>query len=135
MFRFLRECDGTILGLLVMRIDSNFLWCAMVAGLPSLGVAALGLMSLGWLMLTSPPVQAKARPNQIGVVIAPGAQGGLPVAAGCNLPIRDLRWGGHLVILDISEHPGAPQRLRDMGYLVINTAVPPSCLLKGDVGV
>ena len=107
--------------------------CAMGlwAALPAMGVGAFGLAALGWLMLTTPAPSASAAPAQIGVVLAPWSQAGIAAAAQFDLPIIDLRWGGHLVVLDISQHPNAGQRLRDFGYFVINTSVASGCFMQG----
>lgn len=100
------------------------LWAAM----PAMAVATFGLAALGWLMLTTPAAPAPFANTQVGIVIAPWSQTGLTTAAQFDLPIIDLRWGGHLVILDVSRSAGARARLRDLGYLFINTSAFSGCL-------
>lgn len=101
------------------------------AALPAVGVGAFGLAALGWLMLTTPAPAASAAPAQIGVVFAPWSQAGITAAARFDLPIIDLRWGGHLVVLDVSHQPNAGQRLHDLGYFIINTSVASGCVMLG----
>ncbi len=121
----------------MMRINIPCLMRGLVAALPTLGVALFGLSALGWLMLTTPAAQAgmgqvgagRVGAGQVGVIIAPWSQGGMAAAAGFDLPIIDLRWAGHLVVVDVSGAPHARRALQSAGYLVINTDVPSGCLL------
>lgn len=115
----------------MMRCDILSLWRGSLAVLPTLGVALFGLSALGWLMLTSASAQADGGASQIGIVIPPWSQGGMAVAAGFDLPIIDLRWGGHLVVVDVTAKPNARHMMQAAGYLVINTAVPSGCFVQG----
>lgn len=110
--------------------------------LPSLALAVVGLGALAWLMLTAPETvqnnigqsgqisrTAPVQSAQIGVVIAPWAQGGMRAAAAFGLPIVTIRWGGHLVVLDVTDQPQARDMLRDLGYFIITTTTPSSCFI------
>lgn len=101
--------------------------------LPTLAVTVFGILALGWMMLTADA--GKGLRAQVGVIVPPWQQGGLGAAASMGLPIVDLRWAGHLVILSTDRQPDARARLQDAGYFVINTDLPPMCSTKANVNV
>jgi hypothetical protein len=117
-----------IKGGFMLRFALHQVAAGLCAALPAVGVGAFGLAALGWLMLTTPAPATSVAAAQIGVVLAPWSQTGITAAARFELPIIDLRWGGHLVVLDVSQSPNASQRLRDFGYFVINTTAASGCL-------
>lgn len=89
---------------------------------PSLLVALLGLFFLAQLALAAAP-----NSTQFGVIVPPWQQGGIQLAAAFNAPIVDLRWDGHLIILDISNDPTAIDRLKGSGLTLISTDITAGC--------
>ncbi len=114
----------------MLRFSFHQFATGLRAALPAMGVGAFGLAVLGWLMLTTPAPATSVAAPQIGVVLAPWSQAGITAEARFDLPIIDLRWGGHLVVLDVSQNPNAGQRLRDFGYFVITTTAASGCLTQ-----
>lgn len=105
------------------------------AVLPTLAVAGFGILALGWLMLTSDLATPQNRQGKIGVIVPPWHQGGLLAAAGLGLPIIDLRWDGHLIILSTDQRPDAGAQLKAAGYFVINTNVSAICTTQAGFDV
>lgn len=107
------------------------------AVVPSLLIAALGLVFLAWQMLIAPAPLPSGKDEgataaQLGVIFAPWSPRGMAGAAQLGLPIIALRWGGYLAVVDVSAQPSAKAALQSAGYFVINTATPPTCFVQKD---
>lgn len=89
---------------------------------PSVLVAIIGLAFLAQLTFAATPTS-----KQIGVIVPPWRSGGLIVAAGFAAPIIDLRWGGHLIVLDVSNDPSLIERLHKSGMTLIATDIRAGC--------
>jgi hypothetical protein len=90
---------------------------------PSLTMAVLGLM---FMVQMSMAVSNKSQ--QVAVIVPPWSMGGMQVAAGLNAPVVDIRWQGHVIILDVSRDPLAVNRLHDAGFFLLKTNIRSGCI-------
>ena len=90
---------------------------------PGIGVAAVGLVAL-----TCQIFAATSDATRLAVIIPPWQDGGFARAAGFDMPIIDLRWHGHLVIIDASAAPTAAHDFAAQGLFVLDAARIATCL-------
>lgn len=100
------------------------LWPVLITAFPSVLMASLGLGGLAMLTFAARPDS-----GQVGVIVAPWADAGMARAAAFDAPIIALRWGGHLIVLDISQNPTAFARLKNAGAIMIETGINAGCTL------
>ncbi len=94
----------------------------MQSTVPTLTMAIFGLMFLAQMWLTVSPTS-----QQVALIVPPWAVGGMAYAAGLNTPIIDMRWQGHVIILDVSHDPSAIERLQNAGFYLLQTNIRSGC--------
>lgn len=95
----------------------------MQSVMPALVMAVLGLIFLVQMSMAVPGAS-----QQVAVIVPPWAMGGMGLAARLNMPIVDLRWQGHVIILDVSQNPMAVRQLQNAGFFLIETDVQTGCV-------
>jgi hypothetical protein len=94
----------------------------MQSVIPTLMMAVFGLIFLVQMLMAVPGAS-----QQVAVIVPPWAMGGMGLAARLNMPIVDLRWQGHVIILDVSKDPMAVSQLQNAGFFLIKTDVQTGC--------
>lgn len=100
----------------------------MQSAVPPLTMAILGLIVLAQLSVSAP-----VKSRQVAVIVPPWETGGMTVAARLNAPIIEMRWRGHVIILDVSRDPLAVDRLQDAGFYLLQTNLRSGCTSQGAV--
>lgn len=94
----------------------------MQSVIPTLMMAVFGLIFLVQMLMAVPGAS-----QQVAVIVPPWAMGGMGLAARLNMPIVDLRWQGHVIILDVSKDPMTVSQLQNAGFFLIKTDVQTGC--------
>jgi hypothetical protein len=95
----------------------------MQSVIPTLMMAVFGLIFLVQMLMAVPGAS-----QQVAVIVPPWSMGGMQVAAGLNAPVVDIRWQGHVIILDVSRDPLAVNRLHDAGFFLLKTNIRSGCI-------
>lgn len=82
------------------------------------GAAAIAIIGLTALtrLITAPQDGTRL----VAVVVPPWDEGGITAVVDSGLAVVDLRWGGHVMILDTSGDGKVLARLRAWGYWVMD---------------
>ena len=87
------------------------------------GAALIAVVGMG--ALTGMTVAPKEQTQLVAALVPPWAEGGFAASAG--LAVVDIRWHGHVVILDTGGDPAALARLRARGYWLLDATVLRGC--------
>lgn len=85
-------------------------------------IAPFAVVLGGLLLLAALPFLAGPGAAQVAAFVPPWQHGGMARAAALGLPVLDIRWGGHLLLLDPSPQDGALARLRGQGLLLLDAS-------------
>ena len=89
--------------------------------MPAWASAAV-IATVGVSVLTGMTFAPSGRSGLLAAVVPPWQEGGLVRAAATGLPYIDLRWRGHLLILDTGGDADALARLRAEGLWLLDAA-------------
>lgn len=92
---------------------------------------ALTMAMFGLIFMVQMSLAVSDTSRQVAVIVPPWGQGGMQLAAQFNAPIVDMRWRGHVIILDVSRDPMAVNRLKDAGFYLMETAMRSGCQSNG----
>jgi hypothetical protein len=67
----------------------------------------------------------------VAAVVPPWQAAGMAVAAATGLAVVDLRWGGHVMILDTGGDEAVLARLRGQGFWLLDAGGLRGCGAKG----
>lgn len=81
---------------------------------------ALAIAVLGSGVLTAAAFAPGGQVGLVAALVPPWVQGGMAAAAGTGLAVVDLRWGGHVMILDTRGDVAALARLRGQGFWLLD---------------
>lgn len=84
--------------------------------------SAAVISTLGVSVLTGMTYAPSGRSGLVAAVVPPWQEGGLARAAATGLPFLDLRWRGHLLILDTGADADALVRLRAEGLWLFDAS-------------
>jgi len=101
--------------------------------MPAWASAAV-ISTVGVSVLTGMTFAPSGVSGLVAAVVPPWQAGGLARAAATGLPVLDLRWHGHLLILDTGADAEVLARLRDEGLWLLDASGFLICGLGGEEG-
>ena len=88
-------------------------------------VSAVAVAGLGLLLLAAERL-APGGPGPVAALVPPWQAGGMARAATLGLPVLDIRWGGHLIVVDPG--PEGAARLWRAGLVPLSASAVGTCL-------
>ena len=93
---------------------------------------ALVIAVLGIGTLTGLTFAPRDQTRLVAALVPPLAEGGMAAAAATGMAVVDLRWRGHVMILDTGGDATAMARLRRQGYWLMDATGVRGCGAEGN---
>jgi hypothetical protein len=93
------------------------------------GAAMIGVLGIG--ALTGLTFGPGAHTRLVAALVPPWQSGGMAAVAAGGLALVDLRWGGHVLILDTGGDRAALAHLRAQGFWVLDATGARGCGEEG----
>jgi hypothetical protein len=94
-----------------------------------MGAAVIALLGSG--VLTAAAFAPRGQVGLVAAIVPPWQAAGMAAAATTGLPVVDLRWGGHVMILDTGGDAAVLAHLRAQGFWLLDAGGQRGCGAKG----
>jgi hypothetical protein len=92
-------------------------------------VSAVAVAGLGLVLLAAERL-APGGPGPMAALVPPWQTGGMARAAALGLPVLDIRWAGHLIVVDPG--PEGAERLWRAGLVPLSASAVGTCLTTAE---